>query len=1269
MMTRFPKRNAFQWFRINPFRILRSDRFLPFGYGLALLLASFPLKAQAANPKQIFLNNSIKDVPVAPQVGPVNPHRPFISRRTLRTDESGAEMEFEVALKMRNFSELQQRINKGELISAGEMEAKYDPLPADYQAVTDWITSQGFKITRQDGNHLAIFVRGKVSQIQQALQVNFARVTAEGKEYTSAVTAPGVPTAVSSLLVGINGLQPHVRAHRHLLQRQLQPNSLTGTNAPYLPSQIAQAYHANGLYGSNITGAGQSIAIVIDTFPSKSDLQSFWTTYGVSQSINNIQFIQVVPGILPSPSGEETLDVEWSSSIAPSAQVRIYATTGLGFTDLDQAYQQVYSDVTANPALGIHQMSMSYGIGETYTSLSQCQTDAQYFANLASAGVTVFASSGDGGSTPDSSGGTTGPTQAESPASDPSVTGVGGTSVILNSSGDVSSEVVWNDNYGASGGGTSIYFTRPTWQTGNGLPSGLARAVPDVACAADPNTGAVVIFGGSQVEYGGTSWSSPTWAGFCALMNQARANVNLPSIGLLGPKIYPLLGTTNFRDIISGSNGFSAGPGYDLATGIGVPNVQALTQTLVGVQTLPFAQTISPGQNATFTVASSGNPSSYQWQRMPIGSSTWSNLSDNGTYSGSTTASLTINAVTTATSGDQFRCMVDAVTSAPQSVLIVDTPLIISTLAGQVETTGSQDGTGTNAQFNYPSGIALDSSGNLYVADYSNNTIRVVTPAGVVTTPYGLAGVPGSTNSTGTSARFRTPNAIAVDGSGNFYVADSGNDTIRKITVSTGAVSLIAGSARHPGSQDAPSGPGTSARFNNPAGIALDSSGNIYVADTGNNTIRKITPAGAVTTLAGHAGTAGYLDANGTTAAFNQPISIAVDGQGNVYVADLNNDVIRKVSSAGAVTTPYGQVEVAGRADGVGNNALFNGPIGLAIDASNNLYVTDSQTPPTSTSTSSGNNLLRRITPAGVVSTIAGQAGITGSGNGMGSGAQFYSLQAAAINNITGTVYLADTFNQTIRAGVAAPIVSMIATQPSASVYGPVAGQFTVTRTGSTTASLAIAYSIAGTAVSGTDYTALGGTLAIPVGASSATIAVNPLFNSSASANRFLQLTLSSSANYLIGNPSAATVTIIEPTPYQAWKLSEFGSNAYVSSIGGDLADPNHNGVPNLLEYAFNSNPLADGNNPLPMESVVQNSGNSYMAITYTQLNNDPNLTYTVQVTSDLTLQTDQWHSGSLYTTVVSQQPSGATTQVTVRDNTPMSQASKRFLRVQVFDQ
>ena len=181
-----------------------------------------------------------------------------------------------------------------------------------------------------------------------------------------------ISATLSPILLGINGLQPYIRPHTHLI---VKPSSLTGTNPPFLPSQVAQADNAASLYGSNITGAGESIAIVIDTFPSTADLVSFWNTYGVNQSLNNIQFIQVVPGTLPSTSGEETLDTEWSSSIAPGARVRVYATTALNTIYLDEAYQQVYDDAINHPEYGLHQMSMSYGLGETYMTNSQVQTD------------------------------------------------------------------------------------------------------------------------------------------------------------------------------------------------------------------------------------------------------------------------------------------------------------------------------------------------------------------------------------------------------------------------------------------------------------------------------------------------------------------------------------------------------------------------------------------------------------------------------------------------------------------------------------------------------------------------------------------------------------------------------------------------------------------------------------------------------------------------------------------------------------------------------
>ncbi len=249
------------------------------------------------------------------------------------------------------------------------------------------------------------------------------------------------------------------------------------------------------------------------------------------------------------------------------------------------------------------------------------------------AGVTLFASSGDGGNSPgdSSAGDKTGPVQVESPASDPNVTGVGGTSLVLDSNNNVGSETVWNSSLGATGGGTSIYFARPSWQTGAGVPSGTMREVPDVSASADPAFGAIIYEDGNESVVGGTSWASPTWAGLCALMNQARANAGQSPLGLLGPKIYPILNSsnyaTNFRDIVSGNNStngdpnFNAHTGFDLATGIGSPMAQTLAESLVGSTSLvgmtmpPAEQSVLPGASPTLMVAVSGTSAIYQWQR------------------------------------------------------------------------------------------------------------------------------------------------------------------------------------------------------------------------------------------------------------------------------------------------------------------------------------------------------------------------------------------------------------------------------------------------------------------------------------------------------------------------------------------------------------------------------------------------------------------------------------------------------------------------------
>jgi secreted PhoX family phosphatase len=222
-----------------------------------------------------------------------------------------------------------------------------------------------------------------------------------------------------------------------------------------------------------------------------------------------------------------------------------------------------------------------------------------------------------------------------------------------------------------------------------------------------------------------------------------------------------------------------------------------------------------------------------------------------------------------------------------------------SVFAGEPGVFGSTDGTGRSARLRNPQGLAIDGAGNLYVADTGNQTIRKITPDGVVTTLAGLAGSGGYADGAGSTARFSAPRGIAADSAGNVFVAD-GTHTIRAITPA-GVVTTVAGLAGSPGSGD---GAGAAARFRDPPGIAVDAAGNLYVADQGNHTIRKIT-AGVVTTLAGSAGAPGYADGIGSAARFKDPEGIAVDTAGNVYVADRGNNAIRKITPDGVVSTVF----------------------------------------------------------------------------------------------------------------------------------------------------------------------------------------------------------------------------------------------------------------------------------------------------------------------------------------------------------------------------
>ncbi len=329
---------------------------------------------------------------------------------------------------------------------------------------------------------------------------------------------------------------------------------------------------------------------------------------------------------------------------------------------------------------------------------------------------------------------------------------------------------------------------------------------------------------------------------------------------------------------------------------------------------------------------------------------------------------------------------------------------IFSTLAGKANA-GYLNGVGLAAKFSAPRGMALDAAGNIFVVEEGNHDIRKIAPDGTVTTFAGTPGWPGNVDGPANQARFVLPRGLAMDGAGNLYVAE-GDHTIRKITPS-GIVSTVAGLAGVAGADD---GVGSAARFNSPYGVAVDAAGaNIYVSDTLNQTIRHITADGSVTTLAGSAGVQGNADGTGSTALFRVPQGMVVAPDGNVFVADNGNRVIKIVSPAGVVVTYAGGPGTSG-IDGFGPDATFSGSVvGLAFDAAGNLFVAD------------GSRIRKIVPPVApetrpYVSTIAGSA-ISGYADGSGSAALFRPVAGGGglVVDAAGNLFVADRGNQLIR--------------------------------------------------------------------------------------------------------------------------------------------------------------------------------------------------------------------------------------------------------------
>ena len=459
----------------------------------------------------------------------------------------------------------------------------------------------------------------------------------------------------------------------------------------------------------------------------------------------------------------------------------------------------------------------------------------------------------------------------------------------------------------------------------------------------------------------------------------------------------PLPGATSATLTLTNAQTGNGG-NYQVAVSNNAGSTTSTSATLTVLPGILLNETVTAGHGVTL---SASGVNGIQWQVSADGGAIWTDLANNGTYRGVTTNTLDISGASSALNGQRYR--------------------YVTTLNGGSSVSNAAVLTVATAFFPFPVCVALDGSGNLYVGDTANDIVQKISSAGAVTALAGSSGQAGAADGVGTAARFNDPSGVTAAADGTLSVADNANATIRRITPA-GVVSTFAGSSTVRGNGDAT---GIAATFSSPIGIGQDVSGNLFVADATNNTLRKITPAGVVTTLAGSAGVAGAVDGAGNLARFNHPTGIAVDATGNIFVADTTNNTIRKVTAAGVVSTLAGLAGVSGSEDGTGPGALFNNPGGMAADSSGNLYVADT-----------GNSIIRKITPAGVVRLIAGLPGVAGLKDGTGTEAWFNQPKGLAVDG-GGNLYVADTGNATLRKITPAGVVTTVALSQAAAVAPP----------------------------------------------------------------------------------------------------------------------------------------------------------------------------------------------------------------------------------------
>jgi predicted outer membrane repeat protein len=477
-----------------------------------------------------------------------------------------------------------------------------------------------------------------------------------------------------------------------------------------------------------------------------------------------------------------------------------------------------------------------------------------------------------------------------------------------------------------------------------------------------------------------------------------------------------------------------------------------------------------------------------------------------------------------------------------------------------------------------PSGVATDSAGNLFVSDTLNHRIVKITPGGTVSILAGT-GTAGFADGQGSAAQFNEPVGIVVTPGGVVYVADSKNHRIRAIS-GTGNVSTFSGLGM-PGFTD---GVPAAARFNLPSGLAIAGDGTLHVADRGNHRIRRIDAGGNASTLAGLS-TPGATNGGSSVATFANPVGIAMDALGNTYVTEAGGHAIRVIDSGGNAAVFAGSSTTAGMTNATGINARFSSPGGLAFRADGTLLVADT-----------GNHLIRSVNASGVVTTFAG-SGTQGSSDGLGDVARFDQPISLA-GTTSGEVIVGESTNPNLRKIVSTQVRVQVAAGLTGTVPLPVETQLTGLDPGATYYFRAIATNGGGT---------------------------------------------TTGASLEFGG-----------NPFAAWQLAKFGSDAGNPAIAGCSAMPGQDGICNLLKYAFNMEPYDNTQDGLPVVSY----GPGELSITYTEVIAATDLIYSPQWSANLT----NWSDAGITRQTISDD--GTTRRI--RASIPAPSGAARFLRIVV---